>query len=352
MVRPCRIRHLPMVYRLWGRGMSLDLRQALPGSEATFWPALAAALPGSSLWETVYVLERGDGLKDAFLQIRRRTARPEADLVYIAPTLEDKPEAREAWDHLLTGTCIALGQQGIERIYAGLPESGPEVGVFRAAGFVLYTREELFRLGPEARTSPENGQPPLQVRAAEHDWGLERLYNELVPWLVQQAEGGQGFNGLRSGFQGQESDGEYVLLDGDEIVGLVQMGTAAKADWLSVFLHPRAYHWARAIVTFGLSQLQHSPRRPVYCAVRHYQGGLRTPLEENGFQWTGTRALLVRHTVARVREGRARRIEGMEKRPEAAIPTSLGCRPPGTQQNLGSLKDFRSLNSVTTIITR
>jgi hypothetical protein len=299
-----------------------------------FWPVLVAMLPGSStLGENLFVLEGEDG-PEAFVQARRRLERPEADLVYIAPALERAPEAAAAWNALLAGACIALGQQGVERVYATLPETGPEVEAFQQAGFVLYTREELYRLDPGVQPDLVDEAVPLLARSPEHQWALERLYSELVPWLVQQAEGGAGFNGY-GGLVRPQAGMEHVLVQGSDVIGLVQLRPVGNAYHMAIVLHPRAYHWARAVVACSLSRLQHGPPRPVYCAVRHYQGGLRTPLEENGFRWVGTRALLVRHTTAKAREAPARRAEGTERQPEAAIPTALGfseadpsCSPP------------------------
>ncbi|MBC7224036.1 MAG: hypothetical protein H5T59_07160 [Anaerolineae bacterium] len=334
MLRSFGVRQLPVVYRLWGRGLSIDMQAGLPGGAVPFWPALVAMLPGlSPLGETLFVLE--DEGAEAFIQVRHRPERPEADLVYIAPALRRAPEAAEAWDALLTGTCLALGRQGVERVYACLPESGPEVESFQKAGFILYTREEIYRLDGDAEGAPGPADVPLRARAPEHDWGLDRLYSELVPWLVQQAEGGLGFNGFGSGVARPAGAAEYVLLEGGEVAGLVQLRPVSGAYGMTVVLHPRAYHWARAVVAFGLGRLRSLPPRPVYCTVRHYQGGLRTPLEESGFRWVGTRALLVRHTVARARAAQERRAEGKETQPEAAIPTALGfsgadlAHPPG-----------------------
>ncbi|MGQ9585758.1 MAG: hypothetical protein ACUVXG_10200 [Anaerolineae bacterium] len=310
--------------------MPLDPHQFPTSSKGAFWLALAAVLPGSSPGDAVYLLEPGDGAEEALLQVRRRTGRPEADLVYIAPTIQGDLTVREAWRRLLTDACRTLGEQGVERVYAGLPESDAEVGVFQEAGFVLYAHEDLFRLEPGTVALPKGGKVPVQARTSQHEWGLERLYSELVPWLVQQAEGGATWNGFRSHFPAQEVCEDQVLLEKDEIVGLLQVGVASGAFWLHVILHPRAYHWAKEVIVFGLTCLEGLSPRPVYCAVRHYQGGLRTPLEDLGFQWAGTRALLVRQTVARVRATRVRWAEGMEKHPEAAVPTALGCHAPET----------------------
>ncbi|MGC8837163.1 MAG: hypothetical protein ACP5UM_01995 [Anaerolineae bacterium] len=322
-LRPCGIRQLPAVYRLWGQGLVVDVQAGLPGGAMSFWPVLVAMLPGSStLGENLFVLEGEDG-PEAFVQARRRLERPEADLVYIAPALGRAPDAAAAWNALLTGTCLALGQQGVERIYASLPEDGPEVEAFQQAGFVLYTREELYCLDPGPRPHVAAETVPLVARSPEHQWALDRLYGELVPWLVQQAEGGGGFNGY-GGLARPQAGMEHVLVQGGDVIGLIQLRPVGNAYHMAIILHPRAYHWARAVIAFGLGLFQDGPPRPVYCAVRHYQGGLRTPLEENGFRWVGTRALLVRHTTAKARVAPARRAEGTERQPEAAIPTALG----------------------------
>ena len=322
VLKTCGIGQLPLVYRLCRRGMWLDARQAMLEGGTAFWSALASALPASALRETVYVLENEDSRKEACLQVRRRGGRAEADLLYIAPRLEGTRMMEEVWKELLSGACQQLAEQGVERFYARLPESGLETVVFREVGFSLYTREDLFRLDEWPGDQVEDGGIPLEVRGPVHDWGVERLYHELVPWLVQQAEGTFWPDDLGDGLLWQESVGEYVLMDRDEVAGLLRVRPSAREHWLGVMLHPRAYEWAGMAIASGLNQLRLLPRRPLYCAVREYQGGLRGPLEDYGFRRIGSRALMVRQALARSRVKEPAMVSrAMEKKPQTAFPS-------------------------------
>jgi hypothetical protein len=302
--------------------MWLDARQAMLEGGTAFWSALASALPASTLRETVYVLEDEDSRKEACLQVHRRGGRSEVDLLYIAPRLEATRMMEEVWKELLDGACQQLARQGVERFYARLPESGLETMVFREVGFSLYTREDLFHLDGWTGDQLEDGGIALELRGPVHERGVQRLYHELVPWLVQQAEGTFWPNDLGDSLLWQESVGEYVLMDRDEVAGLLRVRPSAREYWLGVMLHPRAYEWAGMAIAFGLNQLRLLPRRPLYCAVREYQGGLRGPLEDHGFRKIGSRALMVRQARARSRVAEPAAIAGrLEKKPQTAFPT-------------------------------
>ncbi|NLE76657.1 MAG: hypothetical protein GX605_07890 [Chloroflexi bacterium] len=326
MSRLCGLRQLPMVYRLRDQGTPLHVRQAVFGLGAALWPALAGSLSGPHLGEAIYVLEGNDS-DDGFLQVRRRGQRPEIDLVYIAPRLGSSPALEATWEQLLSGACLALGAQGMTKVYAGLPEIGDEVAIFRKAGFALYTREDLFCLEAGAAIPPPAaGALPLTERTSLHEWGIQHLYNELVPWLVQQAEGGLWPNGVREAPFLAESGGEFVILDDGEVVGVLRLKPGPKAHWLDLLLHPQAHHRAGAAIAHGAAQLQRSLDRPVYCAARDYQGGLQGPLEAHGFRRVGSQALLVRQLAAYVRVERPLPVH-REGQPEAVVSTVLRSEP-------------------------
>ena len=322
VLKQCRIVHFPLVHRLRGQGLSLGLPEALGNNSPSFGAVLAAVLPGGPQGDGLYVLEDPDPASQGFVQVRRRLGRPEADLVYIAPRLGEDSGARaaEVWKRLLTEVSVTLGAQGIQRIYAGLPEGSAEVDIFRESGFSLYTRQDLYARLATPLPSAE-GVSAWSPRLPAHEWGVQRLYSEVVPWLVQQAEGGLWPDGMAVPRLDLGEEVEFVLVDRGEVIGLVQARSGEKMHWLHVVLHPRAYQWAISAIVCGLSCLSGRGSHQVYCPVREYQGGLRSPLEEAGFQWVASQVLLVKYTMARVREPQTRLVPSVEKRSEAAVPT-------------------------------
>ena len=91
--------------------------------------------------------------------------------------------------------------------------------------------------------------------------------------------------------------------------------------WLSILAHPRAYDRVADLLDYGLALLNYYPAYPVYCGVREYQGGVRVPLEERGFELFQSQCHLVRHTMVRVKEPARGLVPALEKRVEAPTTT-------------------------------
>lgn len=64
------------------------------------------------------------------------------------------------------------------------------------------------------------------------------------------------------------------------------------------------------LVRQGLSAVG-GKRRPVYCTVRDYQGGLRATLQDVGFEPFSRRARMVKHVTVRVRVAEPVTVPGM-----------------------------------------
>ena len=92
--------------------------------------------------------------------------------------------------------------------------------------------------------------------------------------------------------------------------------------WLTILVHPRAYHSVEKLLDYGLALLNYYPPHPVYCAVREYQGELRAPLQDRGFAVIATRCHTVKHTTVRVKEPARALVPALEKRAEVPRPTA------------------------------
>jgi hypothetical protein len=109
--------------------------------------ALGAVLPWTMIRALTYVLrQHGHGLvHEGFLQMVRRSERPEADLLWLAPSL-DAPNGHPAiWNKLLSHLAHDAGSQGIERIYADVPDQPLLVNTFAAVGFQPFCRQTVWR---------------------------------------------------------------------------------------------------------------------------------------------------------------------------------------------------------------
>jgi hypothetical protein len=261
-----------------------------------------------------------------FVQLIKRASRPEADILHIAPALaitDGRDETGEAiWDRLLTYCTRAAGGHGLQRIFASIPDGGPEEACLRTAGYSLYTRETIFRLAvaPQARDLPPGFRPQLP----QDSWALQRLYTHGTPRLVQQAEGalaGQVGSPPLSWWEPDRWQG-VVWEPAGEARGAVQIHMGRAGHWLRVWgINTLAHRELRSLVEQGLRAIalgadeKRSPY-PVYVTVRDYEAGLSGVLTGFGFSPYASRARLVKHTTALVQRPAASAVTAREVRQE------------------------------------
>ncbi|HID87245.1 MAG TPA: hypothetical protein EYP55_07675, partial [Anaerolineae bacterium] len=330
MIRPFSLRDVLLIKQLQGDGVQLDVEGAILKPHTPLMAALAVHLPFDDIGASTYVLdavERGQRVR-GFTQARWRRNGVEGDVVYIAPALAKDDEAPTAWQRLLTYLCQMEGGRGMQRLFAKLPEEAEEeIEIFRRVGFGVYTQEHVFRLDSRPAEVPPRGAIPLRPRRTEDEWGLNRLYCQAAPRLVQQTEGlGEGsWDSSPVGWWRGGRDERYVWEVGGEIVGYLRLIGGRKGHWLKALLHRDAQDRAEEFLRWGLALLAEYPPRPVYCSVRGYEAGLQWALKRVGFQPHVTLFLLVKHTTAWAREPERRRVPTLERGVEAA-PTASRAR--------------------------
>jgi hypothetical protein len=295
MLAPFSVGDSLRVYRLQRKGVSLDLQKGLTQPGRPLLEAWLSFLTQQAMGQPTQVLyDPDDG--EAFMQVSYRAHQAAADVVYVAPALEEGRGTPNAWSRLLDSACVEAATRGIQRVFANLPESGAEVDVFHQAGFSLYASEDVYvltGLRPEQREADRIGLRPQ----SPEDWpALQRLCVAVTPQRVRQAEGGIAVAIDRGGnYQ------RYVLPaeDGDDLLAALTLSVGTLAHWLRVIAHPNAQSATiDSLVMSGLAILDPHPPKTVYCNVRKYEGGVRGALEGAGFELFDTRALVVKHTVA------------------------------------------------------
>ena len=109
--------------------------------------------------------------------------------------------------------------------------------------------------------------------------------------------------------------------DRDGIAGYGYLMSGRIGHWLHILVNSHAYDRASDLLDYGLALLNYYPPLPTYCGVREYQGGVRAPLEDRGFEAFSTQCLLVKHTMARVKNPARSLVPALEKRVEAPTTT-------------------------------
>ena len=148
MIRPFGFSDTFLIQRLANQATKLNAEQALLQPRSTVWTALTAVIPWKDARASTYILsQKGHRLASAgFIQARKRSLRPEADILLLAPAL-DTPFGHPAiWEKLLSFYIQEAAQQKIARVYVDVPDQPLPVGSFTHVGFQVYARQTIWRL--------------------------------------------------------------------------------------------------------------------------------------------------------------------------------------------------------------
>ncbi|MGQ9490292.1 MAG: hypothetical protein ACUVR4_02310 [Anaerolineae bacterium] len=311
-IRPFGLSDIWLVRRLQHSGITLAIEHALTHPHQPLWTALTAPWPWAGIGVATFVLDKTvDGRRlVGFVQMMKRAARPEADLLHIAPAVSvaegGYPDAERIWQQLLQHCALAASGHGLQRIFASTPTNCPEQTSLKAAGFSLYTRETIYRL---ERALPGDGPAAgFREQLPQDSWALQRLYMRNTPRLVQQAEGaanGEVGSPMLSWWEPGSWRG-LVWEPAGQVRGAVQMHVGRTGHWLRIWgANELAARELRGLVAQGLSQLATVSRRrrslPVYTTVRDYEIDLVGTLIGFGFAPFMDRARFVRHVQATAR---------------------------------------------------
>lgn len=344
MIRPFQPGDLFLIQRLSRQALPLPCARTFLQPTSSLSIVLGAVLPWATMRASTYVLrQQGHGLvHEGFLQMARRAERPEAELLWLAPSL-DAPDGHPAiWHKLLSHLAQDAGSQGIERIYADVPDQPLLVNTFAAVGFQPFCRQTIWRcFDPSAAAARiEPVESTAHPRAgSDDDWDLLRLYLATVPEPVQSAEGAIGAPaGVAPIVENLRADQgvTYVVRTADELLGAFQLLRGAHGTWLHIWidtLQPNT-HNVRMLLGHVLALVSGQQwMTPLYFAASDFQGGLDGLLDELGFAPFCDRVRMVKHVIKWVRENVSNPISVVETAGEVA-PTSFA--PPGVATTIDS----------------
>lgn len=305
MIRPFNLRDLPLVHRLSEHGVSLHTESVLTKNLHPTRGALFSLVRGDY---PTYVWKSDTNGLAGFIQLGLDEESVRAHIMYLGSTTETGQESAEAndsavskqnsvngkrpchvnenvWLPLLDQAVIEAGQRGIHSLVAEVDEVSDELPVLRRAGFVVYTRQDVWMLAD--KEIKQEKETILKPRKAEDDWAIQLLYANIVPRLVQLVEP----------LPPLEDGAVWVLHEENELVAFIHMHVGPVATWLRLFIHPSAEAQADEIITAVIHQNSEVANRPIYCCVRRYQSWVQTALERSGFALWGSQAVMVKHIV-------------------------------------------------------
>ena len=325
LIRPIGLLDIPLISRLQHQGIQLDLRRALTLPESPLAVALRAPLALGNPPAYTYIGWQDQPANDqmGFVQLRsRQCERPQADITYIAPTLDTHVTSSALWTRLLNAVCWEAAIHGIQQVFADLPADSENVTPFLNAGFVIFAREDI--LGCDQLT-PAKGTSNIPVRPqTDSDTpDLQRLYAAIVPVGVKQAEGAFEVTETHSGPTGRPSVNGYVFERDGEIAGHVNIFQGKIGHRVQFTVRPDSPDLAQEVVAAGLQLLSEMPAQPVFCHIRTYQSCLKPALMDRGFKVIDVRDIAVRQTLARVGKPALSSMTVLDSRSEVSVTPSL-----------------------------
>lgn len=304
MIRPFHLRDLALVHRLSEHGVSLHTESALTKSLNPVRGALLGIVGGDV---PTYVWKSEDRSLAGFIQLCVEEERPLAYILYVSSSHElaetttesgDAPDKsthypngdggngvnKKAWLSLLDQAVVEVGKRGTHSLVAEVDELGPELPILRQAGFVVYTRQDIWVLN-QVQTEAE--LDILRPRQEIDDWDIQLLYANTVPRLVQMVEPLPPLD---------ENTG-WVLREDGELAAFIHVQDGSAATWMRLFVHPNAEARVDEIITAVLRLRPPKLTHPIFCCVRRYQSWVQRALERNGFELWGSQAVMVKQTV-------------------------------------------------------
>ncbi|MBX3013977.1 MAG: hypothetical protein KF832_20815 [Caldilineaceae bacterium] len=255
--------------------------------------ALTATVPWNETKVTTYVLHQRmhEFARTGFLQAQKRPGRPESDLLFLAPALDTAHGHPAIWEKLLSHYSNEATQQQIARIYADVPDQPLVVNTLMHVGFRVYTRQTIWRLPAHTvEAFPLPQEASIRPQQKKDGWALRRLYSQVTPSPVQQAEGVQTDSELEppilDWWQPYVRD-SYVLESAGELHGCIRIGYGRRGIWLQLWHSPYGMNsnYLHQLLSFALTEIrqQHNLRLPIYVGVRDYHGGMGSVLADFGF---------------------------------------------------------------------
>jgi hypothetical protein len=288
MIRPFDWRDVGLVRRLSDQGVCLDAETCYTRG----WRSLPSALLGylapgvgspTRVWQAA---ERGNGAA-AFGQMHHRPNDDLARLLFVAPGYA---AAGQAWEDLGEHFAAEAAGRGAHNLIAHVDHGCGEFEVLRRLGFAVYARQSIWRRPSQPAAAPgAAGNAALRPQNAQDAWGIQLLYNNLVPRLIQQVEAPPKANGRG-----------YVLEEDGELVAYLNLARGPLGLWCEPFLHPQAYGRSAEVIASFLRLTAGGGDRPVLFCVKSYQDWLHKPLAEAGFVEAGDQAVMVKRLAVRV----------------------------------------------------
>ncbi len=286
---------VPLLIRLRNSGICLEPRLGFTHGAKPLRHAFEDMFtPGGS---AVTLVSRSRQGIDGYGQILHRLDEPLASLLYLAPEeMLEHPDMIEALS-------AAAGERGAFNLVASISESHPGFVALRHADFHIFARQAIWQLVDQPGPAPDSPSRWRRQHLKDRD-AVHCLYVNLVPVLVQQVE--KLPNRSTSGL---------VYWNHTDLLGSVLLDRGPGGSLAQLLIHPAAEQVPELILDF----IHHAGPwpQPLYILVRSYQSWMGPVLEEVGFEYIGSQAVMVKRLAVGLHKPAVNQVPLMEPvRPE------------------------------------
>jgi len=286
MIRPFDIRDIPTLHRYRNRGLFLDNVPTLTWGKGLV-PAGAMLLPFASAMGVFTSICKYDSQQTIPIlgQVSHAAGSPFSRLTFLAPdSAIDSPVLSPLLEHLIR----RVGERGAQNLTAEVDEKTQSFETLRGENFSIYARQRIWRLKKVGNGSID--KMAWRNLISLDDINVRKLYNALVPTLVQQVEiapWGRGHG--------------WVYYKDGELLAFSEVVHGPRGIWVQPFVHPDMEN-ADQYLKRLLQYLRPRSGRPIYVCLRSYQAWLSIVLEQLGAEPGPPQAVMVRRLAAAVKK--------------------------------------------------
>jgi hypothetical protein len=307
MIRFFDWRDVGLVKTLADRGICLDSETGLTQGNHPLQQALLSYLMPMGGAPTLIWRADGDHTS-GFGQLSHRLGEEYARVLYMAPAAD---ASADGWQQLIERLAVEAGERRAQNLIAEVNEKSPESEALRQAGFAIYARQTLWKLATREAATKATENVAVRPAVRADTIGVNTLYSNVVPRLVQQVEPGP-----------QHIERGYVLQDSGELVAFLDVRRGPQGIWVEPFLHPEAYDLSEAVLETCLQLLPSPIEKPLYVCVRRYQDWLQNVMPRVGFELLGSQVVMVKRLAVRITEPVLKQLPVVEGHVPNAIPSA------------------------------
>lgn len=316
MIKSFNPRHVFLVAKLQKQGVSLNLEERLIYPRSPLRSAILSNLLPTLSGVFTYILDFTDESEhyQGMVQTQIRPGRPELDVVFVSPTLEQGNGSHALWQRLLSHACVKAGEERYQHVYARVDNERDELQVFKNVGFTPYAEEHIFKLNSAATLPKVDRRLLLRKQTNADSWGLQRLYTAITPHAVQIAEGlAQGRWQIYQPLFGEQARRYgYVWENQGDIMAAMIFHSGKVGHWFQLMVHPDFSKQTDQLVLSGLRLIKNRSQQPVYCSIRSYQTELTSQLLDCGFESFAHQTVMVKHIAVRAKDFFSRLLPSLE----------------------------------------